>query len=208
MSPKKKFNKMVSEESRMEHVKEILVFPKEKCKIPGCRRNAVGIHDVCERHGGDVVIQQNLLKTYEITDVLRTMSSFDPLVHPLQYIRLSQMGYSDVEIASEFGVAVKTMQHWAEQFADFAMAFEIGKNACEAWWLQEAKRNLDNRNYNTGLFKFITSNKLGFSEKTESKNLNVHAGVLLVPPPAKSGSEWEQDCESTGTCSDKHKAKK
>lgn len=198
MVPAKKFNKMVKEDSRLEDVKEILVFPKEKCKVEGCQRNAVGVHDVCERHGGVVVIEQNLLACYEITDILKEMSKYDPARHPMEYIRLSQQGYSDTEIASEFGVSTGTMAGWSEKFADFNLACSIGKSAYEAWWLKEAKRNLDNRNYNTGLFKFITANKLGFAEKSETKSLNVHAGVLMVPTPASSAAEWEADCATEG----------
>ena len=198
MAPAKKFNKRVHEESRLEDVKEILVFPAEKCKIEGCNRNAVGCHDVCEKHGGVVVIEQNLLQTYEISDLLKEMSKYEPTRHPMEYIRLSQQGYSDSEIASEFCVGVGTMLGWAEKFADFHTAMEIGRSAYEAWWLKEAKRNLNNRNYNTGLFKFVTANKLGFAEKSESKTLSVHAGVLVVPAPAQSNEEWEADCAAKG----------
>jgi len=197
MAPAKKFNKMVKQESRLEDVKEILVFPKEKCKVEGCNRNAVGMHDVCEKHGGVVIIEQNLLQAYEISDLLKEMSKYEPTKHPLEYIRLSQQGYSDSEIASEFGVSVSTMLGWSEKFADFNTALDIGKSAYEAWWLKEAKRNLNNRNYNTGLFKFVTANKLGFAEKSETKSLSVHAGVLVVPTPAQSHEEWEADCADT-----------
>lgn len=194
----KKFNKRVRTESRLEDAKEILVFPEEKCKVPGCRRNAVGVHDVCEMHGGVAVIEQNLLAAFEVSDVLRAVSKYDP-TKCMDYIRLSQQGYGDSEIASEFGVSVSTMLGWAEKFEDFKLAVDIGKSAYEAWWLKEAKRNLDNRNYNTGLFKFVTANKLGFAEKSESKTLSVHAGVLMVPTPAKSAEEWEADCAGSGS---------
>jgi hypothetical protein len=55
---------------------------------------------------------------------------------------------------------------------------------------KEGKDNLDNRGYNTGLFKFLTGNKLGYSDKIESKNLNVTAGVLMVPATMEA-EEWE-----------------
>jgi hypothetical protein len=64
----------------------------------------------------------------------------------------------------------------------------------EAWWLSEGKNNLDNRGYNVSLYKFITGNKLGYSDKIESRNLNVHAGVLMVPG-SMSLEEWEKQTE-------------
>ena len=109
----------------------------------------------------------------------------------MQYIEFSRMGHSDVEIAAEFEVGVGTMRGWAEKFLDFNTAFEIGQAMYEAWWLQEGKRNLDNRGYNTGLYKYLTGNKLGYSDKIESKNLHVHAGVLMVPAQMDK-DEWER----------------
>lgn len=192
-APKKKFKKLVSQEALLSDVKEIAIYPEQKCAVPGCNCYAVGKHDVCRKHGGDAVIQENLLKSYEISDTLRKLSKYDPAVHPMQYIALSQQGKSTAEIASDFNVSVSTLRGWSETFEDFYMAMGIGKAAYEGWWLREGKRNLDNRNYNTGLFKFITGNTLGYSDKIETKNLNVTAGVLAVPLPAKSNEEWEGD---------------
>lgn len=190
---RKKFKKLVSEDAFLSEKKQIAVYPNIKCSVEGCNRFAVGKHDVCEKHGGDPVVKENLLKTYEVSDTLRRLSKFNPAVHPMKYIKLSQQGWSPSEIASEFGVGLSTLRGWSETFEDFYIAMDIGKGAYESWWLKEGKRNLDNRNYNTGLFKFLTANTLGFSDKMETKSLHVTAGVLAVPLPAKTPDEWEND---------------
>lgn len=190
---RRKFNKKEKLSARIENLKEIEIYPPAKCVVEGCGSRAVGKYDVCKKHGGNPIVEQNLLKTYEIADILLEMSKFDPAFHPLEYIKLAQQGLSEVEIASRFGVSASTLRGWGEKFEDFFTASEIGKACHEAWWLQEGKRNLDNRNYNTGLFKFLTANKIGFSDKMETRNLHVTAGVLAVPIPAKTMEEWEAD---------------
>jgi len=171
-------------------IKVIKRYPKEQCMTEGCTHNAVGKGVICKRCGGDPVIKENLLEVREIPIGTLMNTKYDPDGHPLQFIALSREGLSDVEIAAEFGVSVTTLRGWSERFADFNTAYDIGKDMHEAWWLREGKENLDNRSYNTGLFKFLAGNKLGYSDKMESKNLNITAGVLMVPAQ-QSQKEWE-----------------
>lgn len=177
-------------------VKLIKVYPKQQCVTEGCTRNAVGKTDVCKRCGGDPIIRENLLLPEEVPTALVSASKYQPAYHPMEFITLSREGMSEVEIAAKFEVSVGTMRSWSEKFADFNTAFEVGQAMHEAWWLQEGKDNLDNRGYNTGLFKFLTGNKLGFSDKMESKNLNVSAGVLLVPQQMTK-DDWEKTVGSS-----------
>ena len=165
-------------------------YPTQKCVIEGCTHNAVGKTDICKKHGGDPIIHENLLEVHEIPSSM--LVYYDPAYHPMKFITLAREGKSEVEIAAEFGVGVGTVRGWSEKFKDFNTAYEIGQAMHEAWWLQEGKDNLDNRGYNTGMFKYITGNKLGWSEKHESKNLNISAGVLVVPK-AMSEDDWEAE---------------
>lgn len=169
--------------------KIIKVYPKQQCAAEGCTNLAVGSGDICKQHGGDPIIKENLLAVHEMTDI-QLAGKYDPAVHPMMYITLSKDGMSDVEIAAEIGVATTTLRAWSEKYLDFYNAAEIGKALYEAWWLKEGRENLDNRGYNTGLYKYMTANKLGYSDKTESKNLHVHAGVLMVPGKL-SEKDWE-----------------
>lgn len=176
-------------------VKELVVYPKEKCSYidsegKRCRKNAVGEGDTCEEHGGDRVIMNNLIPADSIPEVLKGIK-YDPSYHPMEYLMWAQLGLSTVEIAAKFEIPEREIKLWAETYVEFNRAFEIGEALHQAWYLAEGKKNLDNRGYNVELFKFITGNKLGWSTKTESKNLHVTAGVLMVPK-TESEDSWEQ----------------
>ncbi len=185
---------VVEEKSPVRIVKK---YPKQKCAVEGCIRNAVGKTDVCKKHGGDPIVKENLLLPSEVPTAMMSASKYQPAYHPMAYIGFSREGLSEIEIAAKFEVSIGTLRGWAEKFADFNMAYEVGASLHEAWWLAEGKKNLDNRGYNTGLFKFLTSNKLGYSDKMESKNLNVNAGVLLVPGQMDKDA-WEQSVRGEG----------
>ena len=171
-------------------VKVIKEFSKTKCIVEGCKRNAVGDGDLCKKHGGDPVVPDNLLNPSEVP-VAMAGTKYDPAIHPKLFLEYSKEGMSLVEIAEEFEVPPRTIEKWSETFLEFNTAFELGSAVYEAWWLREGKENLGNRGYNTQLFKFLTGNKLGYSDKVESKNMNFHAGVLMVPGKM-SAEEWEE----------------
>ena len=187
--------------SVMPHTKVIKTYPQQPCAHQGCHHNAIGSGIYCRQHGGDPVILENLLQDHEIPIATLLNSKYKPEYHPIAFIALSREGLSTTEIASEFGVSVGTLKAWSEKYVSFNTAYEIGLDMHEAWWLKEGKGNLSNRSYNTGLFKFLTGNKLGYSDKIESKNLNITAGVLLAPQPLTT-EEWTQTVQTTPPDSD------
>ena len=197
-TPRRKLTKKTKAPIDNETRKKLRVikkYPKERCIEEGCQNYAVGKMDVCKKHGGDPIIEENLLLPDEILPpALLNHTKYNPAYHPMAFIEMSRDGMSTVEIAAQFQVAIVTVRKWSETFAEFNTAYEVGQAMHEAWWLAEGKNNLDNRGYNTGLFKFITGNKLGYSDKIESKNLNVTAGVLLVPGQM-TPEDWEKSAK-------------
>jgi len=175
--------------------KKLVLYTKKKCShiypsgIP-CSNYAVGRGNSCAVHGGERSASESLVTTSGTHPSM--FRKYNPATHPLQYIILSKNGFSDVEIAAEFEIGKNTMLEWVERYVEFAEAFDIGKSIYEAWWLAKGRRNLDNRFFQTGLYKYLTMNKLGYSEKTNPINLqqNNNFGVLLVPSEM-SMDEWE-----------------
>lgn len=170
-------------------------YVKQKCAFANsegikCNMNAVGKSTLCGKHGGERIDRDNLITG---KSNLPVSSVFDASKHPINYIDLSRSGMSNVEIAAEFMISTATLKDWSEKYVEFSTAYEIGQALHESWWLQQGKGGLhDNRNFNTSLFKFLTGNKLGYSDKIESKNLNINAHGVLLVPDAMSESAWSK----------------
>lgn len=191
LKSKRKRNEGVDADSGKKRLRKR--FKKQRCmfrKPDGtqCKRYAVGKSTLCSFHGGNRIVKDNLVP-YSSALV---PTKFNPSIHPIQFIESSRMGMSDVEIAAQFEVGIETLRSWADTFEEFAIAYEVGQAMYEAWFLNTGRRNLSNTRFNTSLFKFITGNKLGYTEKIESKNFNanVNHGVLLVPN-SMTVDEWE-----------------
>lgn len=198
-----KAKKPIEEETPKKKKKKIrrLKYKKQQCAFVyetgrQCRNLAVGKSTLCKKHGGNPVALETTMNVEQTKQYLQETvlnNRFKPDVHPLAYIDYSREGLSEVEIAAKFGVSVHSMNKWVEKFEQFALAHEIGTALHEAWWLEKGKEGLNSRHFNTPLFKFLTGNKLGYSEKIENKNLNINThGVLLVPGKV-TDDEWEQE---------------
>jgi hypothetical protein len=191
----------VLEELVKEPVKKRIrvIYRKKRCDftfehgVP-CSNYAVGSGNVCKTHGGNPIAPESLTKldTYNLPDSSGCYQKYDPVVHPKLYIEYSRIGMSLVEIAAEFKVKVQTIKDWAEKFESFAEVFEIGEALHESWWIRQGKNNLNSRFFQTGLYKFLTGNKIGWADKIETRNINQNSFGVLVVPGKVSVDDWEQ----------------
>jgi DNA-binding transcriptional regulator YiaG len=188
-------------------IKPKKIYLEEKCHYihpngKRCKRNAIGSGQLCKQHGGELD-RSSLINEEEQASQLALMKRmkptivpYDPSFHPMKMIKLSREGLSEVEIAAQFGISVRRLQKWSEDYEIFSEAYDLSQAIYESWWLIKGKEGLDNpRDFNTPLYKFLTGNKLGYSDKVESKNFNVTAGVLVVPKTPNSLEEWEANCK-------------
>ena len=179
--------------------KKKVTYEKMRCKFvygeghkkegKRCKRNAVGKSTLCKKHGGNKIIAENLLPT--LVDGENETVKYNPEIHLLGVIQLAQAGFSMTEIAANFGVCLATLNNWAERYQNFYEAMQIAKTVHEAWWIMKGKRNLENVRFQTPLYKFLTGNLLGYSDKIESKNMNLNVHGVLMVPGKMSDEEWE-----------------
>lgn len=188
--------------SRLESIKKepvkkkfIIKTKKKQCEYiddngKRCSMQTSGKNNFCSAHS-NVVFKESNNKIIHHTGGLLT--KYDPLNHPLFYIQLSKEGLSPKEIASHFGICINTLEQWANDYPLFQQAYEIGKAAHEAWYLKTGKDNLNNRFFQTPLFKFLTMNNgLSWSDKVDSRSqVQGQFGVLLMPG-TMGVDEWEQ----------------
>ena len=118
-------------------------------------------------------------------------SKFDVGKHPLLYIKLSKEGKSDVEIASLFQISISTLMRWVHDYEEMKEAYEIGQTMYEAFFLTKGVQNLENDRFNNVLFKYLTMNKLGYSDKVETKSTMQGLHGVVVIPNTLSIQEWE-----------------
>lgn len=174
-------------------------YVKEKCNFVyengrKCSLNAIGHSQFCKLHGGSYVSDgAHDVLTGGLQAVLQKNSKFNPAQHPMDFIKFSKLGFSDVEIAAEFQVSHSTLMDWVDKFQMMGEAYEIGQAMYESWWLKKGVSGLDDtRNFNTSLYKYLVGNKLGYTEKIEGgANIHNNFGVLVVPNQ-QSVEEWEK----------------
>lgn len=79
-------------------------------------------------------------------------------------------GASDVEIAKQLGVTMVRFYDLIETTPAFADFVDKGRTMAQAWWYEQGRRNLWNKDFNTTLWNFQMKNKYFWSDKVESKD--------------------------------------
>lgn len=175
------------------------VYEKQQCAFHNgegkrCTKNAYGSSTLCKKHGGKVS-SKDLIRLEDIDTDVSVLTKYDPAKHPMAYINLSRQGLTEVEIAAQFSVSIGTLRSWSEKYVDFNTAYEVGQVVSEAYYVAVGRDNFDNTRFNTSLFKFITGNKLGWSEKTESKSFNMNVHGVLVAPAEVPLEQWAENTQ-------------
>lgn len=99
-----------------------------------------------------------------------------------QLIALYSDGCSDVEVAAELKITIKEYYKTVQENPTFGKLVEYGRTLSQAFWEGQARKNLNNKTFNTSLWSFFMKNKFGWAEKSEAisqnENLNTNLDSL------------------------------
>lgn len=79
-----------------------------------------------------------------------------------------QEGYSDVEVCRELRITLKQFSKLYTDNDKFAELIDFGRMLSHAWWMEKARRNLNDRAFNTSLYVMVMKNRYGWAEKLEA----------------------------------------
>lgn len=87
-------------------------------------------------------------------------------------------GKSDLEVCKALGITRKQFQKYCEdpRFKDIV---DWGHDLAEAWWEEQSRINLQNKDFNTNLFKARMQKFYGWADKVDNANKNVNSEVDL-----------------------------
>lgn len=81
-------------------------------------------------------------------------------------------GYSDVEVCRELGITNKQFNKLYSENDKFAEIVDFGRMLSHAWWMEKARKNLNDRTFNTSLYIIVMKNRYGWAEKIEAAALD------------------------------------
>lgn len=88
---------------------------------------------------------------------------------------LGAEGMSPCEMAMEIGHVRSTLLNWCKLFPEFSTAFNDAKELSQAWWEAQGRKNLENRDFNAGLWKQNIGPRFK-DDWTDTQNVR-HAGA-------------------------------
>lgn len=76
-------------------------------------------------------------------------------------------GASDVEIARALDITTARFFYLCQEVPAFADFAEKGRTLSQAWWVEQARKNLWKKDFNVALWNFNMKNRYGWADKTE-----------------------------------------
>ena len=94
-------------------------------------------------------------------------------------------GGSIAEVSRMMGINRSTFRSWTDGTdmlkKPFREIVELGKEAAEAWWLQQGRENIDNRSFNNSLWSLNMVNRYSWnSNKKEERKEIEYKGTVEV----------------------------
>lgn len=78
-----------------------------------------------------------------------------------------RQGDFDVEVAAKLEIPIKEFYQQMENSSSFGRLVEYGRTLCQAYWVGQAKKNLNNKSFNSMPWAFVMKNQFNWADKTE-----------------------------------------
>lgn len=95
-----------------------------------------------------------------------------------------EVGASKVEVCAKIGICYETFQNWQKEHPEFSKSVKIGDRLSEAWWLEQGRTNLKERDFNYTGWYMNMKNRHGWKDK---QDVNHTGNVTLTITPDDAG---------------------
>lgn len=90
-----------------------------------------------------------------------------------------RQGFSDAEVAAAMNITIKQFYAQLAENPSFSKLVEHGRTLATAFWEGLARKNVNNKNFNTSLYNFYMKNKYGWADKMETSNTTENTNINL-----------------------------
>lgn len=109
-----------------------------------------------------------------MTEVLAQANTHNWAKEIVEYYR---QGYSDTEVAAAMNITIKHFNTMLGENPTFSKLVEFGRTLSKAHWEGLARKNVNNKQFNAGLYSFYMKNKFAWADKIETSNTNENTNL-------------------------------
>lgn len=96
-----------------------------------------------------------------------------------QLVEYYSLGYSDAEVAAALKMTLRDFHRQLSDNATFAKLVEYGRTLSTAFWESLARKNVNNKTFNSPLYAFYMKNKFGWADKVETTNTTENTNISM-----------------------------
>jgi len=73
--------------------------------------------------------------------------------------KMKEEGMSEKEVCAEYSITPSAHARFKRESKEYKETFEIGKEFAEAWWMSQGRLNIENKQFNVGIYAFQMKNR-------------------------------------------------
>ena len=98
---------------------------------------------------------------------------------PTIMVTLYAEGRSDLAVCKEIGLSKKRFNHYYDNNPSFRELVDYGRELAQAWWEDQSRTNLNNKEFNANLYKARMAKFYDWSDKVQTDNKNQNSELSL-----------------------------
>lgn len=79
-----------------------------------------------------------------------------------------EQGGSDVEVCKAVKTTIVKFNQKVAEDTRFSELVEYGRVLSHAWWMEQARKAINDKTFNTSMWIFVMKNRFGWADKTEA----------------------------------------
>lgn len=99
-------------------------------------------------------------------------------------------GLFDIEVAAKMEIPIKEFHEQAQANPRFGRLVEYGRTLCEAFWVGQARKNLNNKTFVAAIWALVMKNQFNWAEKNEQASTDINPNMNADELRAKINKEW------------------
>jgi hypothetical protein len=96
---------------------------------------------------------------------------------PTNIINLYREGRQDIEVCRELGITRKQFEKAYATNIEFRNVVDRGRDIAEAFWVEQARVNLADKDFNASLYKTAMQAHYGWADRVDNRNANMNMNL-------------------------------
>jgi len=102
-------------------------------------------------------------------------------------------GATRIELVAELGIHRDTLHAWERENPEISDLLHLGDVRKDAWWIKKGRHGIEDRNFNSNQYKWMTQNLIAGWSNKQDINADINSTEIVKKAAMKRISKLEEE---------------